>query len=287
MMIFKDCKLSNLLRFNFHWKRTGNNIKNKNGDNIAGNKTTNNAVMIFNLDSETELSRQIKQIMNDALANYAPDLAQNYAQEIVDAVNKVPQDKKITPKLSTYPTITESLKYVDEKEKRLLFAKLIASAMNRDTAQSHQDAFVSIIGQLNRNDIQVLQYFITKRLKVWGTIFITKDSDPQVKPRGSFSYLEPLLFSKYSGEEKISTTEIEMRQDTLSLENLRRLGLFEVNNTEFKLSDPLYYYIYEDCAIYKKHKDQYGADSIKIHYNTARPTKLGEEFLRICFDYNV
>ncbi|MBR6298774.1 MAG: hypothetical protein IKR34_05970, partial [Candidatus Gastranaerophilales bacterium] len=89
--------------------------------------------MIFNLDSETELSRQIKQIMNDALANYAPDLAQNYAQEIVDAVNKVPQDKKITPKLSTYPTITESLKYVDEKEKRLLFAKLIASAMNRDT----------------------------------------------------------------------------------------------------------------------------------------------------------
>ena len=87
-MIFKNCKLSNLLRFNFRFKRTGNNIKNKNGDNVGGNKTTNNAVVIFNLNSETELSGQIEQLMNNTLANYTPDLAQNYAQEIVDAVNR-------------------------------------------------------------------------------------------------------------------------------------------------------------------------------------------------------
>lgn len=287
-MIFKNCKLSNLLRLNFRFKRTGNNLKNKNGDNVGGNKTTNNAVVIFNLNSETELSGQIEQLMNNTLANYTPDLAQNYAQEIVDAVNKVPQAKKITPKLSTYSTITESLKYMDETEKRSLFANLIASAMNRDTSNSHQDAFVRIIEQLNKNDIQVLKHIINIGLQLRGVISITKYTEPESQSNRTFSYLESILFSRYSGEKReIPVSNEELRQDTMSLENFLRLGLFELNNLGFKLSDPLYYDVYETSTLYQNYKQQFGEKALNIRYNSVSPTKLCEEFVRICFNSNI
>lgn len=285
MVVFKNCKFSDLFRFNFCLKRNGNNIKNKNGDNVGGNKTTNNAVYIFNLSSETELSEQIEHIMGNALSNYSTDLAQGYAQEIVDAVNRVPQEKKIAPKLSTYSTITESLKYMDEKEKRLLFATLIANAMNRDTLHSHQDAFVRIIEQLNKNDIEVLQSFVKSGLQVWGTAYITGYSSLENKQKHSFSYLEPLLFSRESGTEKKHLSTEELIRDTISLENLIRLGLFEIFSPEFQLSDFRYYCVYKDSALYNQYKERYGEDFIKINYNTIRPTKLGSEFLKLYFSH--
>lgn len=282
MVVFRNCKFSDLFRFNFRFKRNGDNIKNKNGDNVGGNKTTNNAVFVFNLGSEIELSEQIERIMGDSLANYTPDLAQGYAQEIVEAVNKIPLDKKTTPKLSTYSTITESLKYMDEKEKRALFANLIASAMNRDASNTHQDAFVRIVEQLNKNDIQVLQHFINTGLKVWGIVSIIKHSEKN-KPNGTFSYLEPLLFSRLSGTIKNMLPTEELKQDTISLENLIRLGLFEIHITEFVLSDPVYYNVYENSILYAQYKEQYDTGAISMRYNTIRPTQLCEEFLRICF----
>lgn len=283
--MLKNCKLSNLLRLKFFFRRSGNNIKNKNGDNITGNKTiNNNSVVLFSLGSATELSGQIKQIMNDALNSYTPDLAQGYAQEIVNTVSRIPQDKKITPKLSTYSTITESLKYMDEKEKRLLFANLIASAMNRDTANAHQDAFVKIIEQLNKNDIEVLQHIRKRGLHGRGIVSITQYAEPENPSNRTFSYLESLLFSRYSGEEHLKPISAEeILKDSMSMEIFLHLGLFEKNNLEFKLSDPLYYKVYENSVIYQNYKTSLGEKALNIRYNTVKPTKFGEEFLQICF----
>ena len=213
-----------------------------------------------------------------------------YKNSLRDLVVKIPEANRIEPRLSIVgPALEASKFYIDEEFRREMFATLIAKAMNKDTAESIQDSFVELIKQLGTNDIEVLKYLISTNYihntSIWGVAYIiVYDSEEDKRKKTPYSYLIPLLFSRYSGNSDFTgaLTKELLDKDTLSLNNLIRLGLFEINPTVFVLRDKRFYQVYDNSKLYKDYKEQLG-DLVELKYNSVRLTKFGLEFIKICF----
>ncbi len=77
-----------------------------------------------------------------------------------DKLRDVPAEELINPTSQIAGPAIEALRFVaDEPAMRELFANLIASSMNKQTANNAHPAFVEIIKQLSSQEAQILQAF--------------------------------------------------------------------------------------------------------------------------------
>lgn len=202
-----------------------------------------------------------------------------FKDELEQALSSIPEEKIIEPPLHIVgPSLEASKYYFENDELRTMFARLIASSINIDTADKVHPAFVEIIKQLSPLDALNLKLFKT-------------------------DYRKPIvnyIFRSSNGNAPCKTNvflENEQNQDvnlnSASISNLARLGLISISyKTPFQNKD--FYNKYFNTPFLEKEKRDLEAynsqnvnteslfETIDVEQGIVDITTLGEDFIALC-----
>jgi Abortive infection alpha len=198
--------------------------------------------------------------------------------KVAERLKNVPPENITTPKPNVAGPALESLRYTGhESALSDMYANLLASAMNKETADGAHPAFVEIIRQLTPDEAKLVDLF----------------SHPRALPllNVRWEYREPKdgksggseILVNYSHLGKAVGCEFPKMTPTY-IDNLCRLGLAEVpaflQYTALGIYDPL-----EQDDEIKAIQAQYENDQdrkVVFERKGLRVTELGKQFARIC-----
>lgn len=162
------------------------------------------------LMSEKAEMIRIKQSVNTEL----------FKNSMLEEASKIsPKDLK-EPQLKILgPALEASKYYIEEKELRDMFAKIIASSMDAEKDQVIHTSFVEIIKQLDSLDAIILKDFSNGRSFNLGTIRQNTD-------RGYWNIISEFYLSD-------AVTKFSIWEISKSISNLKRLGLVETQELLF------------------------------------------------------
>lgn len=168
---------------------------------------------------------------DDAYQKYKIKQAANlekYANEVKSGIEKIPEENIQEPKMSVVgPALEASKFYIEEDEIRGMFAKLIASSMDKTQSINIHPSFVEIIKVLSPLDAQNLYSLYHGRDETISKIRVTnKEND---------SYTDHFNHVFLGNPECQDINLIES-----SIDNLIRLKLVDVSYSEYKSDDSLY-----------------------------------------------
>lgn len=165
-----------------------------------------------------------------------------YRQDILEELSKIPEENRCNPRLCVAGSaIQDSLNFIEEPDLRKMFAKLIASASDKNKYAQTHPAFSKIISQLSPFEANILK----------STTLLT-NSHPCCKIRLQKSNIKKdFTFSTVNEGFNIIThfyfpvTERNVEEATDSdidlystiIDNLSRLNLFEIP-VNYTLSNP-------------------------------------------------
>ncbi|KMK50930.1 hypothetical protein RO21_09100 [[Actinobacillus] muris] len=151
-----------------------------------------------------------------------------YAQEVKENIEKIPEENIQEPKISVVgPALEASKFYMEEDEIRGMFAKLIASSMDKTQSDNIHPSFVEMIKMLSPLDAQNLYYLYHSGDETISKIRTT------IKETGSYTDNFRHIF--LGNPECQDGSLIEP-----SIDNLIRLKLVDVTYDEYKTDDSLY-----------------------------------------------
>lgn len=206
--------------------------------------------------------------------------AEKYAEAIDNELGKIPKENlNKEPDAGVVGPALEAVKYyVDKEEIRRMFAKLIAAELDITKADKVQRSFVEIIKQMSSNDAKLLQKL------------------PETGPLGDIRFIseDGKLYRSISGGDVIyisGSIEDNFYANTVSLSNLSRLGLLELNHV-LSLVEGSVYEPYKKLEMYQKGLTdiQNGVTSFKkveIRQGSYVLTPLGILFRSICLSPNI
>ena len=188
----------------------------------------------------------------------------------------IPVENICTPDPAVAGPALESLRYTGHKESLSeLYANLLASAMDKETARTAHSGFVEIIRNLSSDEARLLEYIIRN----------------EVAPIVDIKRVLVENGGEIRTHELISTLGVdagcEHRDLTASyLINLERLGLIEIPRDSFLTKPGAYDRIINDPTV-KAVIDQlnkYGGGNSKGDFNKyyARGTVFGKQFSQAC-----
>ena len=168
---------------------------------------------------------------DDAYQKYKIKQAANlekYANEVKLGIEKIPEENIQEPKMSVVgPALEASKFYIEEDEIRRMFAKLIASSMDKTQSINIHPSFVEIIKVLSPLDAQNLY-----SLYYGGDETISKF---RVTNKENGIYTDHFNHVFLGNPECQDNNLIEF-----SIDNLIRLKLVDVSYSEYKSDDSLY-----------------------------------------------
>ena len=168
---------------------------------------------------------------DDAYQKYKIKQAANlekYANEVKSGIEKIPEENIQEPKMSVVgPALEASKFYIEEDEIRGMFAKLIASSMDKTQSINIHPSFVEIIKVLSPLDAQNLYSLYHGRDETISKIRVTN------KENGNYTDHFNHIF--LGNPECQDNNLIES-----SIDNLIRLKLVDVSYSEYKSDDSLY-----------------------------------------------
>lgn len=192
--------------------------------------------------------------------------------KVAGKLKDVPVEDVITPKLSVAGPVLESLRFNgDNSELCEMYASLLASSMNKNTAGDTHPGFVELIRNMCSDEAKLLAYFY-KEGQV-GFVDLRR-----VKPGDGAFVNHAILVSTgafYAGCEDLNKTPSYVI-------NLQRLGLVEINKSA-RLAEERYNEILED-ENFKKTVESLevpGGGSKIIKY-IVEITPFGKQFCKIC-----
>ena len=196
-----------------------------------------------------------------------------FLNNIVSEDSDIPKNRVQEPKMSVLgPALEASKYYIDDKELRSLFAKLVAASMDNSKNDILQPAFVEIVKQMTPIDAEILinLYEIQDKQKPIVSIILENKVTKNYKSVVDHFYIENIS--------NISHVRIAS-----SLINLVRLGLVEINYSVF-LSDEEKYLSYKNHPIINELKNKYSDDSnsIELKKGIIKITEFGMDFCKIC-----
>lgn len=173
----------------------------------------------------------IGRFSDDAYQKYKIKQAANlekYANEVKSGIEKIPEENIQEPKMSVVgPALEASKFYIEEDEIRGMFAKLIASSMDKTQSINIHPSFVEIIKVLSPLDAKNL-YFLYHG----GDETISKF---RVTNKENGNYTDHFNHVFLGNPECQDNNLIES-----SIDNLIRLKLVDVSYSEYKSDDSLY-----------------------------------------------
>lgn len=208
---------------------------------------------------------------------YASNKISQYKQDLEDKINRIPNDKRVEPPLNIVgPALEASRFYIDDDYLRSMFANLIASSMNLDSADIVHPAFVEIIKQLKPLDAQIFLILCSNSDLAVARIVNRKISLENNTLENNYTMLVNNFFPLDLVNEK-NYMKIEA-----SIDNLQRLNLISINYTNpftekncynAIINHPLYKYF--DAKTQKKSKTSYIEGAWDI-------TAFGADFAKVC-----
>lgn len=153
---------------------------------------------------------------------------EKYANEVKSGIEKIPEENIQEPKMSVVgPALEASKFYIEEDEIRGMFAKLIASSMDKTQSINIHPSFVEIIKVLSPLDAQNLYSLYHGRDETISKIRVTN------KENGNYTDHFNHIF--LGNPECQDNNLIEF-----SIDNLIRLKLVDVSYSKYKSDDSLY-----------------------------------------------
>lgn len=198
--------------------------------------------------------------------------------KMAERLNNVPPQNIITPKPNVAGPALEALRYTGhEEELSELYANLLASSMDRDTAEKAHPAFVEIIKQLTPDEAKIIGLFLKKAPRPIINVGWKYKKGIQGKTGGqdilkNHSHLGTLAKCQYPD---LTPTYID---------NLCRLGLAAVPIFDSYTAQGVYDALENDSAVMqiKQQLENDPERDITISRVMLKVTELGKQFAHIC-----
>lgn len=195
--------------------------------------------------------------------------------KVAKKLEDTPIEKICPPDPAVAGPALESLRYTGHKDELSeLYANLLASAMDLDTAKTAHPGFVEIIRNLSADEAKVLEYILKNK-----AVPIIDIKCILEKQQGELIIHE--LVSTLGADAKCEHNELVGSY----LVNLERLGLIEIPRLSHLTKDNAYEKLLQDESVVKAHDAQNGIiEGSKGGYNKyyARVTLFGKQFSNAC-----
>lgn len=197
-----------------------------------------------------------------------------FKNSVAEKILSIKEENLQEPPLSVVgPAIDASRFYIEEEELREMFAKVIASSMDKSKSENVHHSFVEIIKQLSTEDaknIQLFQYEDDLPIVQFKKLILNDNEQ-------SYTLLKSNVFSgNYS--DIISGDE-----NTASVTNLARLGLVDISYENF-FTDKKYYNLFMNSTYYRTQGQLLDPElnKIEIKEGIIRTTPFGKAFVGVC-----
>lgn len=196
--------------------------------------------------------------------------------KIEERLKNVSPENIITPKISVAGPIMEALRYTGSEESLSdMYANLLATSMDKDTAITAHPAFTEIIKQLTPDEARIVALFPSDpKIPILDIQRKTKSDRSQgyVVLLGNHSML-----GEMAGCEHISLVPAY-------LDNLIRLGLMEIPSGQAYTNDSLYEPLENSATVqaYKSFITGFPDLECALDRKHAKITELGKQFANVC-----
>lgn len=234
-------------------------------------------------------------------------LIKNYKEKIAQELIKIPEENIQEPKLSIVgPALEASKYYIEEEILREMFAKVIASSMDKEKNNAIHPSFVETIKQLSSNDALFLQEFKTANRLPYGKILSVENKkkeqnlplpslrNKQIEVPKTLSYEE--WHKKYGSKTRpyidyfyYSNSRPDLIDNEFSISSLTRLGLINIKESSALANELLYSEIDEQFNILKELSESdtepkliESGFHIEIRKGTIDLTPFGISFFTTC-----
>ncbi len=198
--------------------------------------------------------------------------------KVAKKLENVPIENIITPKPNIAGPALEALKYCGHEETlRDMYANLLASSMNKTTAEGAHPAFVEIIKQLTPDEAKLIKYFSNSKPFPIINVRWEFKVQTELEKGGSELLTNFCLFAIEAGCEFPHLVPGY-------LDNLNRLGLTEIPQFMIYTTIGVYDQLekYPEILAIKKAFDDDKKREIKINRKILQLTELGKQFCRVC-----
>lgn len=204
---------------------------------------------------------------------YAADLDQ-YRKELDEAIDRIPEEKKIEPSIQVTAQALENSKYcISSKPLRDMFVKLISGTMNIDLEPLAHPSFPEMIKQMDITDAHLLMEL--KRSNYQAPIVNYLES---FKEEGSYlTAFQNIYISKLF--------KISMLKTNRSISSLERMGLIKVSFNE-RISAPYTYEEFYNTPLFIHFQNEINRlnrpSEATIQKGICLVTPLGKDFISLC-----
>lgn len=194
--------------------------------------------------------------------------------KVAKKLDNVPPENIQTPDLAVAGPALESLRYTGHKESLSeLYANLLATSMDIETAKNAHPGFVEIIRNLSNDEAKVLNYITTN-----GPIPIVDIRRESTEGKGGVTvspYVTTVAHDSGCEHGELIATY---------LKNLERLGLIDIPRDRYLVDEKAYDRILNDSPVKKVEEQLNKLEGHKADYNKyyAEPSALGRLFAAAC-----
>lgn len=197
----------------------------------------------------------------------------NFAESIHKNTAHIKPENLQEPQISILgPALEASKFYIDEKEIRDMFAKLIANSFDRNKNLFRHHSFVEIIRQMTPLDANNIHLFKTEQIRPIVNLILRLQNNS-----GSTIFTENLFVDNPSHPFSDSVS--------LSISNIIRLGLVDVDYLK-QFTDKDKYQHFKTTSQYKAAQKTIESDSsyekVEIQEGTIALTPFGKSFIEFC-----
>ncbi|WP_183138692.1 DUF4393 domain-containing protein [Pseudomonas syringae group genomosp. 3] len=138
--------------------------------------------------------------------------------KVAEKLRHTPIDNIVPPKLNVAGPALDALRYIGHEEALSdLYANLLATAMDKETAESSHPAFVEIIRQMTADEAKIMKLFLGRN--AFPTITIRAEIE-----ESSAGYDHTILINFLGDDAQCELPSMS----PYYIDNLRRLGLVEI-----------------------------------------------------------
>lgn len=193
----------------------------------------------------------------------------NFANNVAQEFNKIPQNNLVEPPLNKIGPILEASKfYVENEVLSSMFAKLLVSSCNIDKQKYSHVAFVEVIKQLTPDEAQILKELSNN--ESFPCVDFNIKSDNSIDGYKS-------IISNFIPTNFYENGNLPFETYMSFIDNLIRLSIIYYDKT-VHFTDNNLYKIVEQTNIFLKYKSKYGDNFIYQKY-IARLTNFGKLFI--------
>lgn len=196
---------------------------------------------------------------------------EQFRKSLEEKIMTIPDENIVEPPLHVLgPALEASKFYFENEQLRDMFAQLIASSINSDTADFVHPAFIEIIKQLSPDEAKILKYIKTDFFPLLSIFFKT----------GQTFGMSPVILNFTNIGEKAGC---EHPIKTMAyLDNLKRLGLIEFYENSKMADESQYIPLKEHGNMQDQYKMASFLGEPVYKESTAKATIFGKIFYSTC-----